>query len=709
MAASKKITLASARTIPFDKLVLSQANVRRISHGQTIEQLAEDIAHRGLLQSLCVRPVLDADGAETSLFEVPAGGRRFRALERLVKTRRMTKTAPVPCIVREPGSAISAEEDSLAENAMREQLHPLDQFRAFKALIEAGLSEEDVAARFFVTVTIVKQRLKLASVSETLLAAYAAEEMTLQQLMAFTVSPDHAQQEQVWDAIRQQRYPAPAYTIRQMLTREQVPSSDPRAQFVGTEAYEAAGGSVIRDLFSEEGEGWFKDPALLDRLATEKLQLLAAEVRAEGWKWVEVALHFPYGHKNGLSRVFPEPVLTDEETAARDALRAEYDDLEQQHAGDGDLPEEVDARLAELERAIEAFDARAFRYAPADIAIAGAFVSLDHDGELRIERGYVRLGDLPIESPAAPEGDAAGVPEGETPAVQCVVFTIGGAPQGTEPAPEPDEAETDRPLTERHMMELTTYRTLALREALADDPDAAFLAVLHAMVLRVFHLSGDSCLEITTRSTSPDRSVEGLATFGPATALQSRRDLWAGQLPRQSAALWDFLLGLDADSRASLFALCAGLSVNAMQLPHDSRPAAIAHGHRVAELVGLAMARHWEPTAANFFGKVTKSRILSAVREARGEQAAQLIDHLKKADMAREAERLLAGSGWLPQPLRTPGLDRGALPAADMDHERGTAASEPEARPEALPAFLAAEDGTDPEVGDRGSYAVAAE
>ena len=146
--AVQKITLSASRDIPFNKLVLSQANVRRVKAGVSIEELAEDIARRTLLQSLSVRPVLDAEGQETGMFEIPAGGRRFRALELLVKQKRLAKTAPVPCVVREGGIA---EEDSLAENVQRVALHPLDQFRAFQALRDKGLGEEEIAARFFVT------------------------------------------------------------------------------------------------------------------------------------------------------------------------------------------------------------------------------------------------------------------------------------------------------------------------------------------------------------------------------------------------------------------------------------------------------------------------------------------------------------------------------------------------------------------------------
>ena len=148
-----KVALSCSRDIPFNRLVLSQANVRRVKAAVSIEELAEDIARRTLLQSLTVRPILDDKGAETGMFEVPAGGRRFRALELLVKQKRLARTAPIPCVVRTEGLA---EEDSLAENIQRAPLHPLDQFRAFLTLREKGKSEEEIAAAFFVSVAVVR-------------------------------------------------------------------------------------------------------------------------------------------------------------------------------------------------------------------------------------------------------------------------------------------------------------------------------------------------------------------------------------------------------------------------------------------------------------------------------------------------------------------------------------------------------------------------
>ena len=144
--AVQKITLSASRDIPFNKLVLSQGNVRRVKAGVSIEELAEDIVRRTLLQGLSGRPILDAEGQETGMFEVPAGGRRYRALELLVKQRRLAKTVPVPCVVRDPSTDVSADEDSLAENVQPVALHPLDQFRAFQTLRAKGLGEEEIAA-----------------------------------------------------------------------------------------------------------------------------------------------------------------------------------------------------------------------------------------------------------------------------------------------------------------------------------------------------------------------------------------------------------------------------------------------------------------------------------------------------------------------------------------------------------------------------------
>jgi ParB family chromosome partitioning protein len=687
-SAVQKITLSASRDIPFDKLVLSQSNVRRVKAGVSIDELAEDIARRTLLQGLSVRPVLDGEGNETGMFEVPAGGRRYRALEILVKQKRLAKNAPIPCVVRDANADASAEEDSLAENIQRAPLHPLDQFRAFQALRETGLGEEEIAARFFVTPAVVKQRLRLASVSPKLLEIYAEDGMTLDQLMAFAVSSDHARQEQVWEAIARS-YNREPYYIRRQLTEGAVRASDRRALFIGIEVYEAASGVVMRDLFQADDGGWLQDPALLDRLAIDKLKAEAETIAAESWKWIEIAIDFPYGHTTGLRRLKGEAAgLTTEEQQTRDALQAEYDRIEKEYAEADELPEAIDQRLGEIETALASFEERPVVYDPAQITRAGVFVSIDSGGNLRIERGYVRPEDEAARSAvetagAEDEAETASSQTGQP--VRRAAITIGGAPAD----PESDEAETDgiRPLSERLLTELTAHRTLALRDALANDPGTAFTAVLHNLCLAAFYrYSAGTCLEISAKSTNFGVPAPGLADSAAAKAIEERHEAWTKRLPEDEDALWEALASMESDSQQALFAHCASLSVNAVHDPWTRGPGRLVHANRLAGAVRLDMAAAgWRPTVDNYLGRVPKARILEAVREAKGEQSAQLIDHLKKADMAKEAERLLEGTGWLPEPLRT--VDRGDREADDTGLDEAAS----------LPDFLAGDPEDDRE------------
>ncbi|VVT24584.1 ParB/RepB/Spo0J family partition protein [Rhizobium sp. EC-SD404] len=646
MTKSQKITLSASRDIPFNKLVLSQSNVRQIKAGVSIEELAEDIARRTLLASLTVRPVLDENGVETGMFEIPAGGRRYRALELLVKQRRLNKTAPVPCIVRTEGLA---EEDSLAENVQRAPLHPLDQFRAFQAMREKGKSEEEIAAAFFVSASVVKQRLKLAAVAPSLLDAYAEEEMTLDQLMAFTVNPDHERQEQVWEALKR-HYSKQPYEIRRMLTEGAVRASDRRAQFVGLDNYVEAGGEVLRDLFQTDDGGWLQDAALLETMVAEKLNEEAEAIRAEGWKWIEVGTDFPYGHTYGMRRIRGEAEpMSDEEDASYSALKVEYKKLEEDFAEADELPEEVDARLGEIETAMEALQDRPIQFDAEELAISGAFVSVDGSGRLRVERGYVRPEDEPVE-------ETADIPEGDF--VDPVTDNTDGDIGKVADEPEEDEDDGTKPLSDRLVCELTAHRTIALRDALANDPQTAYLAALHAMAMRLFyHYGQESCVEIEPRSTSFGAQAPGLGDTAYAQSIDARIESWTKALPKRAEDLWDALTEFDCDSRDALFAHCVAMTVNAVQEPHYRKPRALAHAGVLAATLGLDMAKvGWAPSADNYLGRVTKAQILKAVREAKGDKQADRIAGLKKPDMVAAAEELLASTSWLPQPLRTPAL-----------------------------------------------------
>lgn len=677
------LALSVSRDIALNKLILSQSNVRRVKAGVSIEELAEDIARRTLLQSLTVRAVLDEACAETGIYEVPAGGRRFRALQLLVKQKRLAPDAAIPCVIRTEGLA---EEDSLAENIQRAPLHPLDQFRAFQTLREKGKSEEEIAAAFFVTPAIVKQRLKLAAVAPALLDLYADDAMTLEQLMAFTVNPDHQRQCEVWEALKN-GYAREPYHIRRLLTEGAVRATDKRARFVGLEAYEAAGGVILRDLFSDVEDGWLQDASLLNRIVAEKLAASAAKLRGEGWKWIEAAIDSPYGHTFGLRRITGErATLTESEQATYDTLKAEYDRLQEEHDSAEELPDEIDRRLGAIEAEIETIDSRPWCFPPEEVARAGAFVSLDPSGQLRIERGYVRPEDgCPVEIDAS-KGEVEST-SGDGDGSNDEHDGQASGPDGSSAhAPESSgEDEGERPIPDRLMTELTQWRTVALRDALSGNHEIAFISALHAMCLKLFYrFSIDTCLELNATQIMFRSDTAGLAECAAAKAIDARHNQWTAHLPDAPEALWDALMAFTAQDRMSLFAHCIALTVNAVFEPYNRRPRPLAHADILANAVSLDMnSAGWRPAADSFFGRVTKARILAAVREAKGEDAAHRIADLKKAEMALAAEELMKDSAWLPEPLRTE-----AIPAPQSVDE-GSDTDDPFADLPATPAIAA--------------------
>lgn len=703
-----KITLSGSRDIPLDRLVLSQSNVRRVKAGVSIGELAEDIVRRSLLQSLNVRPIMDAEGKETGTFEVPAGGRRYRALELLVKQKRLAKDALVPCIVKPANDRVLAEEDSYVENAKREQLHPLDQFRAMQSMVDKGDDIESIAANLMTTPAVVRQRLKLAAVSPKLHDIYAEDGMTLEQLMAFSVSDDHERQEQVWEMLVHSYNKSAAY-IRQRLTENSIRVADKRVRFVTVDAYVAAGGGVMRDLFEEDDGGWITDPALLDTLVDEKLKAEGERIGSEGWKWVATAVELPVHATHGMRAIEGVEIpMTEEEEAKVAALEDEANELSGEWSDDPEVPAEVYSRLEAIEAEIGGLVDRPVQFAPEDVALAGAFVTIDFDGSVSVERGFVRPEDEPVvEQEAGEEDDADGADGAEEPANAPDTPQSNGVSGVVSVGSEEDDADEDivKPLPDRLVADLTAWRTLALQDAFAQSPSTAFAAVLHALVLSTFYsYSHESCMQLSlNRAYFPD-AFASLRDSAPARAIAERSQRWKDRLPASDKDLWDVLLTFDGAEQASLFAHCASLCVNAQQevVPkyNNGRVSAhniarrLEHSHVLARAVGLDVAAAgWKPTVEGYFRSVTKPRILADVAEAKGEQFASMIDHLKKVDMAREAERLLEDAHWLPEPMRTPDIE--GAPIADPANDAEAAE---------LPAFL-----DDEEAGADADLPVAAE
>lgn len=638
--------------IPLDRLKASPRNARKVPHtSEAIEALAASIAAKRMLQKPVVEPERDAQGAMTGYWLVTIGEGRRQALKLLAKRKVIKKSYPVSCMIEVD---LDAQEISLDENITRSAMHPADQFEAFRDQAERrGLGAEEIAARFGVSAHVVRQRLRLGAVSPRLLAIYREDGLTLDQLMAFAVSEDHARQEQVFECLS---YNRSAHFIRSAMTETKVEVRDRRARFVGLEAYAQAGGTILRDLFTEDGGGWLEDVGLLDRLVAEKLAGLAIDIRNhEGWKWAEGHLDYPHAH--GFSRVYAYAVeRSDEDKARLAALSEEYDALVDQWDSVEELPPEIEARFAEIDAALKAAG-DSFAYDPDDLARSGVFVVLGHDGAPRIERGLIR----PEDQAPQPEDEAAEVEHGRDGEGDDADNGGGGAADSDREDDEPAEG-AGAPLPDRLVQDLTAHKTCALRVVLGEHPTLALSAVTHALALSAFYplYERASCLEIKATSAPLSGQAPGIEDSPAGLVLAARHTAWGQRIPRDVAALWSFVETLDGDELLALLAHCAGLSLNAVRSPFDRRPMALTQAEALAQATGLDMNVYWQADAASYLSRVTKARIVAAVSEGVSVEAAQRLEGLKKPEMVAAAEEALAGTGWLPPLLRTEPASSGA-------------------------------------------------
>lgn len=603
--------------VPLNRLSLWNGNVRKTDIGAGINELADSIASHGLLQSLVVRK------GKRGKYDVVAGQRRYLALQSLAKEGVIEKDCAIPCM--EAGADIDAAELSLAENVVRAPMHPADQFEAFRTIIDGGASIADVAARFGVSETAVAGRLKLGRLSPVILDAYRKGDIDLEEAQAFAITDDREAQECVFTELTDwNRDPR---TIRAYLTDGEVPASDKRVRFVGIDAYREAGGALRQDLFDDANSGYLQDVALLDRLVADKLSTVAAEVSAEGWSWVDIMPDADYQAVAQFRRAYPERApLSEPDQAELARLSQEYDE----HADNDDADED---RLAEIEERMDVLNNTSETWPAETLSFAGAIVALDHDGDVRIERGLVRKGDA---RKLASGTDSPAVP-GEEPASQS-----GG-------------------LSPRLIEDLTAQQSAAIGAELLGRPDIALAAVVHALALDAFYLGHgvDSCLRLSARNAGLSSAIASPDSCRGLTAIEHERERIGDRIPGNPAELWSWLLGRSRDELLDLLAFIAAMAVDGVQRKGDTpRSSRLVHANFLARSLQLDMTAWFKPTAESYFGRVTRTQILAAIDEANGSHAPAL-EKLKKSELAARAEQLVAGTAWLPEPLRIAVNDNG--------------------------------------------------
>ncbi len=358
-----------------DQLYLHELNPRQEVAQEAVEALAESIKTCGLLQNLS--GLQDNSGK----IGIVAGGRRLRALAYLAESDPAQESSKsIPVLLAK--DATQAEVWANAENTARADLDPADEIRAYGRMAQSQASVDDIASAFGVTVAHVKGRLKLAHLPEAALDALKAKTINLTVAQKLTTADDEKLILEVLQLIEEGRI-THTNQIDGVLHPKAVKATDRRAVFVGAEAYEAAGGKIARDLFSDDV--FFEDRGVLDEVFAARVSTAGeALAQEEGWAWVmtheDAYLSWNFMEENKFERVYPvEGVLSDD-------LTERYDELAELAEGDV-LNKAGEAELEKLQAILDG------DFTEDQKALAGCVVHVGQDGEVQITGGLIRQED----------------------------------------------------------------------------------------------------------------------------------------------------------------------------------------------------------------------------------------------------------------------------------------------------------------------------
>ena len=629
------------KTIPLNKLAASPRNVRRAEDTQADLQLKADIEARGLLQNLVVTSIRKPKGC----FAVEAGERRRRALLVLVDEGKLPADHAVCCLVVD---ADEGQEASLAENFQRLAMNPADECLAFSQLVEQGAEADAIARRFGLTVRFVEGRLRLANLAPIVFEALGAGEISLDVAKAYAATPDPERQAYVFEQVRSSYISNHPDSIRRMMTEATVSASDRRARLVGEAAYVAAGGRIERDLFADADEARWLDVALLERLASAKMEELAAAAAAEhGLAFVRPTLDGRVGYSatEGLRRVPLEtPPLSDEESARVEALEeqiGEFAGLLEDDEADETARSEAEEKIRLLDRQIEAITDKRPVIDDDLKGRAGTFLLLDHDGRPRLDTGlYVEILADEAGNEAVRHDDPSTV---EQPASQS---GSAGLPRGLV-----DElAIQRRDILAVHVACKPAF-ALDLATFLMVDGENGYSSGKRGSSLRALRPS-DPVFGF--------RTPDALATLAQLEASEALDRSWTEGPTR--AERFDAFRKLPEAARAAWLGHVVARTLEASVGIAGDR-ACPFHDH-LGSLLGIDVAAWWRPTGANYFDRVPKSVALAALAEVGGPTLAGPYAKSKKAELAQACERIFSGDfiaelevkqaalAWVPQAMR---------------------------------------------------------
>ena len=593
--------------IPLDRLVEAPNNVRKTRSPAFIERLAATIDEAGLFQNLVVQLAADDN------YLVIAGENRRQALLLLADRGKLSLDHAVPCLIRDK----SALATSLAENDVREAMSPADQFEAFRDLYDnEGLTVDQIAHQFGLTATLVEKRLKLGRLAPPLLDALRLGELSLEAAAAFTITDDQARQLSVYDAVKNHRNGPTPRVIKSALTEDELPGTDKLAIFVGEAAYEAAGGTIRRDLFDDEC--WFADPDLLTRLANEKLaseaELLMADKK---WLWIEFAFDQDHNAGRNMRRLYPS-----KQRLSKDD-RQKKKDLEDDLSKLADT-EDDDGKSDQLQSQLDEIADREYGFSRSDRKIAGGFLSLGYNGKVISELGFVRTADDPT------------IKEQEADAATGSASSAGGY---------------SKALRE----DLAAIRLEAMRDCFLSHADIASDLLHFHLIRQVLRRSYTSCpfdlncVSPVGAATESSRGDMGLYEGRETTESMIASLSFDWYEHEDIGVSFDGYRALDQEMKAQLVTYAASLMLKP-QLADDK------HAEPTLEHALLSMkfapADYWTPGMA-FFERLKKDQIVDVAKSVIDDKFAGTINGGKKQGMARAL-----GSAFVPDQDQTSRFDQ---------------------------------------------------
>lgn len=621
----------TTQAIPLSSLIHSKTyNVRKTEPKKDIETLKANIAALGLQQNLVVLPIADGDK-----YEVVAGGRRLAAMKELSKEGKLAKDFPVPCLVTD---AVNAKEISLAENVVRTAMHPADQYEAWAALSETHTIPQ-IAERFGVSAWLVEQRLKLGRVSSVLMKAYREEAITLEVLMAFTLTDDQDRQVEIYKLYKNSHEIHHASSIRRLLTEKFVHCNSRLARFVGVEAYEQAGGAVRRDMFSKQDDCYFEDVPLLEKLAEEKLQAVAAELQ-QSWKWAEVRGSFSWQDQQQFRQLeehelgeVPAKLLKKQES-----LQKKLDKLEEAEADESEA-EPIQRQLEEVEAKIAGYTG----FSDEEKTYSGCVVTLTYHGELDITYGLVK----PEDDPQQPEEESE--ENGDDAEYEDDADDETGSRYMSQSDPKPKGKFN---YTSALLDRLKQNRLQVMRLYMADNFEVAFDTALYVMCLRDLRDSyyyGHEFLQVRASKGSFKRTDDETGK-----ALHDKEDAIWKSLPvawlqiESELERYEAFCALSMDDKQRLFSACIARALSP-QLADEADKSFLFDA--VGKRLGVDVAQHWRPRKDNFLDAVTKKDVLEIGKEVISEEWAKQHANKKKDEAVTPLDAAFANPD---QPQFTP-------------------------------------------------------